>query len=55
MFFHVNNIKAHAKTVQDLIEVKQKGGEGDMLEKKRSDCIRLTGFDDNYTDHHVFD
>lgn len=25
------------------------------LEKERSDCFQLTGSDDNYTDHHVFD
>lgn len=34
MFFHVNNIKAYAKTVQDLTEGKQEAGEGDMHEKR---------------------
>ena len=57
MFFHENNIKACRKTVQDMTEGKQEGGEreGSSEKKKRSNCFRLTGSDDNYTDHHVFD
>lgn len=46
-------LKRAKKTVQDLIEGKQEGGRGSK--KERSDCFRLTGSDDNYTDHRVFD
>lgn len=43
------------KTVQDMTEGKQEGGRKIGLEKQRSDCFRLKGFDDNYTDQRVFD
>lgn len=48
-------LKRTQTTVQDMTEGKQEGGRGRRAWKKRSDCFRLTGPDDNYTDHRVFD
>lgn len=59
MTFDVSFMKTTLKRAQKLykimIEGKPEGARGRDLEKERSDCFRLTGSDDNYTDHRVFD